>query len=385
MSSFLSKKLFDNYNIDLTIKTPNEEFENALKNKDIASIIILTKLLPKITNFDDQCIKFLNLIQEKIKNEFNSTKRFNTNALSVLNSSFSIYLKIFYKNYQQYNDKHKNSLKSIHNFLQIFFKLLKENFNELISKNVDPKNLESCFILILTVIKYNPTLLRPYQKQIEYFLEIIFTKYTYEKQSISQIQSYIIVYCSLCRLSPTIEEKFGVNISKIIKHIQTVIDIFKPKGMNDEDNIEEIKEDTNSKLKEINFFKKEFINNDNIIQSLKYVDLFFEILIVYFKVIPKDILVNINFEDIFNYYTILIDEYNKNYNTINQNISFNQLSISGLSKENYKILKDNILFHIISYLNFLFSNYSYFITFYYEKDKSYYFTFIIKSKYHKSI
>ena len=385
MSSFLSKKLFDNYNIDLTIKTPNEEFENALKNKDIASIIILTKLLPKITNFDDQCIKFLNLIQEKIKNEFNSTKRFNTNALSVLNSSFIIYLKIFYKNYQQYNDKHKNSLKSIHNFLQIFFKLLKENFNELISKNVDPKNLESCFILILTVIKYNPTLLRPYQKQIEYFLEIIFTKYTYEKQSISQIQSYIIVYCSLCRLSPTIEEKFGVNISKIIKHIQTVIDIFKPKGMNDEDNIEEIKEDTNSKLKEINFFKKEFINNDNIIQSLKYVDLFFEILIVYFKVIPKDILVNINFEDIFNYYTILIDEYNKNYNTINQNISFNQLSISGLSKENYKILKDNILFHIISYLNFLFSNYSYFITFYYEKDKSYYFTFIIKSKYHKSI
>ena len=167
------EKLKIDYNSDY-----DEQFSNLLKNTDVISVLIMNKLISKISNFEDQCIKYYNLLNECFKKEMNKNITItNYNDLIITISSLSNFFKIFSLNYQSYNDKFKSILKQIPQFLQLFFKLLKSNYEtyfNLSFNNNNPKILETFFILIITFINYYPNNMRPYQKTIESFLKQIF-------------------------------------------------------------------------------------------------------------------------------------------------------------------------------------------------------------------
>ena len=141
-------KLYEKLNLDFN-KDIDEQFEILLKNKDIVSILLMNKLITKITNFEEQFTKYFNLINDAFKNEMNKNITVsNYYDIIVILSSLSNFFKLFSINYQSYNEKFKSILKNIPQFLQLFFKLLKSNFENLFSISFDnnkPKLLESFF------------------------------------------------------------------------------------------------------------------------------------------------------------------------------------------------------------------------------------------------
>ena len=63
-------KVYEKLNLDFS-KDIDEQFQILLKNKDNVSILLMNKLISKITNFEDQCTKYFNLINDAFKNEMN--------------------------------------------------------------------------------------------------------------------------------------------------------------------------------------------------------------------------------------------------------------------------------------------------------------------------
>ena len=130
-------KLYEKINLDFN-KDIDEQFQILLKNKDNISIILMNKLIIKITNFEEQCTKYFNLINDTFKNEMNKNITiFNYYDIIIILSSLSNFFKLFSINYQSYNDKYKVILKQIPQFLQLFFKLLKSNFENLFTISFD--------------------------------------------------------------------------------------------------------------------------------------------------------------------------------------------------------------------------------------------------------
>ena len=200
-------KVYEKLNLDFS-KDIDVQFQILLKNKDNVSILLMNKLISKITNFEDQCTKYFNLINDAFKNEMNKTITIsNYYDIVVILSSLSNFFKIFSINYQSYNEKFKSILKHIPQFLQLFFKLLKSNFENFFSISFDnnkPKLLESFFILIITFINYYPSNMRPYQKTIASYLKSIFELfiYNYDKINLKELKTYFFTYILLYRLSP---------------------------------------------------------------------------------------------------------------------------------------------------------------------------------------
>ena len=86
----------------------DEQFSNLLKNTDIISVLLMNKLISKISNFEDQCIKYYNLLNECFKKEMNKNITIsNYNDLIITISSLSNFFKIFFFFFQSYNDKFK--------------------------------------------------------------------------------------------------------------------------------------------------------------------------------------------------------------------------------------------------------------------------------------
>ena len=351
-------KLYEKLNLDFN-KDIDEQFQILLKNKDNISIILMNKLIIKITNFEEQCTKYFNLINDTFKNEMNKNITiFNYYDIIIILSSLSNFFKLFSINYQSYNDKYKVILKQIPQFLQLFFKLLKSNFENLFTISFDnnkPKLLESFFILIITFINYYPTNMRPYQKTIENFLKQIFEIfiYNYDKINIIELKTYFFTYILLYRLSPQLNLRLQENISNIISNMKFFIEFFKPKNI--DDNLE--------KLEENNFtfiFDLQNINKTNLLHGNKIMILLFKFLEHIFISIPKDMYFNLNFKQIFEFYIQVINNYSK----INE--QFMGITLNGLSKKEYEIFYNNLNNLILESLTFFLDNYSKYLISHFE-------------------
>ena len=351
-------KLYEKLNLDFN-KDIDEQFEILLKNKDNVSILLMNKLITKITNFEEQCTKYFNLINDAFKNEMNKNITVsNYYDIIVILSSLSNFFKLFSINYQSYNEKLKSILKNIPQFLQLFFKLLKSNFENLFSISFDnnkPKLLESFFILIITFINYYPTNMRPYQKTIESFLKKIFELfiYNYDKININELKTYFFTYILLYRLSPKLNEKLQENISNIFSNMKFFIEFFKPKSI----------DDNNENLEETNFsfiFDIQNINKTNLLHGNKIIILLFKFLEYIFISIPKDIYFNINFKEIFEFYIQVINNYSK------LNEQFMGITLNGLSKKEYEIFYNNLNNLILESLTFFLDNYSNYLISHFE-------------------
>ena len=343
-------KVYEKLNLDFS-KDIDEQFQILLKNKDNVSILLMNKLISKITNFEDQCTKYFNLINDAFKNEMNKTITIsNYYDIVVILSSLSNFFKIFSINYQSYNEKFKSILKHIPQFLQLFFKLLKSNFENFFSISFDnnkPKLLESCFILIITFINYYPSNMRPYQKTIESYLKNIFELfiYNYDKINLKELKTYFFTYILLYRLSPQLNLRLQENISNIIANIKFFIEFFKPKSI--DDNIEKIEENNFSFI-----FDIQNINKTNLLHGNKIMILLFKFLEHIFISLPKDIYFDLNFKEIFEFYILVINNYSK------LNEQFMGITFNGLSKKEYEIFYNNLNHLILESLTFFLDNYS---------------------------
>ena len=365
------EKLKIDYNSDY-----DEQFSNLLKNTDVISVLIMNKLISKISNFEDQCIKYYNLLNECFKKEMNKNITItNYNDLIITISSLSNFFKIFSLNYQSYNDKFKSILKQIPQFLQLFFKLLKSNFEtyfNLSFNNNKPKILETFFILIITFINYYPNNMRPYQKTIESFLKQIFELFIFNlgKINLYELKTYFITYTLLYRLSPQLSQRLQEKISNIILNIKFFIEFFKPKNIND--NNENLK--NNFEL----IFDIQKLNQTNLIQANKIIILLFNFLETIFITIPNEKYFSIDFKEIFEFFLKEINDYSK------LNNKFMGITLNGLSKKEYEIFSNNLNNLVLTSLTFFLDNYSHFLISHFELIGQIYNKLLINESYLKN-
>ena len=95
------RQLISKLNIDIDWQNSNENeiFLLLLNNINISKNIIiyfLNKLLPKITNFNDICIKYFQILTDVFKTEMNKIQMNNMILITSLNA-LSNFIKIFSK------------------------------------------------------------------------------------------------------------------------------------------------------------------------------------------------------------------------------------------------------------------------------------------------
>ena len=345
-----------NFDIDITNENPNEIFISLLNNSNSSrtiTIYFLNKLLPTITNFNDICLKYFQLLLDVYKSEINQ-KQINKNIklISTLNA-LSNFIKIFSKNQEKYNEKHKNIIKQFPQFIQLLFKLFQQKYNSL-----NKKEVESFLLLILTFIEFYPTLVRNYQNILEKIIQNIFVNYIIDNisdENLLEISSGI--YTNLYKLSPNINNKYNEYFKNIINNIKYYLEFFRPKTINEEDN------EKNRKIegKNILFIEEKSeikIDNKNLIHACKVMDILFNLLTNMYNYMINNIYLEIDLDSIFSLFN---DNILNSFENLFKDNSLSTIILNGLSKYNYELFLLKINENILDLLIYLISNFSRYI------------------------
>ena len=345
-----------NFDIDITNENPNEIFISLLNNSNSSraiTIYFLNKLLPIITNFNDICLKYFQLLLDVYKSEINQ-KQINKNIklISTLNA-LSNFIKIFSKNQEKYNEKHKNIIKQFPQFIQLLFKLFQQKYNSL-----NKKEVESFLLLILTFIEFYPTLVRNYQNILEKIIQNIFVNYIIDNisdENLLEISSGI--YTNLYKLSPNINNKYNEYFKNIINNIKYYLEFFRPKTINEEDNEKNMKIEG----KNILFIEEKSeikIDNKNLIHACKVMDILFNLLTNMYNYMINNIYLEIDLDSIFSLFN---DNILNSFENLFKDNSLSTIILNGLSKYNYELFLLKINENILDLLIYLISNFSRYI------------------------
>jgi len=344
-----------NLDIDISNENYNEIFISLLNNSKSSrtiTIYFLNKLLPKITNFNDICVKYFQLLVDVYKTEINKKQINNNISLIATLNALSNFIKIFSKNQEKYNEKHKNIIKQFPQFIQLLFKLFQQKYN-----NLNNKEVESFLLLILTFIEFYPSLVRNYQNPFEKIIKNIFLNYIINNihdSTIIEIAS--VIYTNLYKLSHNINNKYNDYFKNIINNIRYYLEFFRPKTINEEDT------DKNMKIEDkINLFYVEKsgnkIDNKNLIHANKAMDILFKLLTNMYNYMINNVYLEIDLDSIFSLFNDILNSFENLY----KDNSLFTIILNGLSKNNYELFLLKINENILDLLIYLISNFSRYI------------------------
>ena len=372
------RQLYSKMNLDIDLEQQNNAkiFESLLNNysqNNINLLYFMNKLLPNISTFNDICLKYFTSLIDSFKYYMNKNmnknkKEINNYQIILILNSIANFIKIFSKNQEKYNEKHKNILKQFPLFLQLFFKLFQQKY-DIINLNFDNeyKIIEAFFILCLAFVEYYPTLLRNYQNTIEKYIKSIFYHYIVEN-NINQktVNTAIVLYDNLYKLSPNIVNRHQDYVLNIINNIKYYIEYFKPKSIENEENNKSnkiiLEKKNNVLFIENDKNKYENIDNKNIIHADKTIEILFKLLNNIFKYMPNNIYFDIDFNIIFSLFNDVLNIYESFDNNNNKSkSSLLMIIINGLSKKNYELFIINTNEKILDILIYLITNFSKYI------------------------
>ena len=351
--------------------SPDHLFKTLLNSKSSNKPLIIQSLnilLESITTFDDNCSKYFSYLNDAFKsiaNTIHSTLP-PYNEIIIINSSISAFIKHFHMNYITYNDKHKSISKQFPSFISLFIKLFKSNISFLLSSSTIDTALhaiESYFIVILTFINLYPSLLRSHQKVIEDTIEHVFTLFITEHTlTLRSITTFIIVYAALFYLSPTPHSKFNTYLDNIINAINTSVNYYQPRTLDNETSTTTNVNANDSSLLLLRVITN-INDNTNVTHSIKIIDLLFDILKHVFILIQPNTLTVVNYNTMLSCFNNIIDNITSTQSNIIDNKS--NVIVNGLQRDNYKLFSYNIINNILTTMNFQCKYYTKYIYKYY--------------------
>jgi hypothetical protein len=337
-----------------------------------------------IEEFDEISSKYLNKLNESYKDLMNKIKNSKDEILILtllsnldsLNTSFAKFFSTFSKNFQNYNEKHKTLMKLIPNGLKIYFKLFEDLF---LTEEKDISHLilifKSFSLNIITLINYFPTLMRTNESKLDNIFKLVFTHLVLNNiQDEKLIKLACVSYSMLIRLSPDVSTKLNLFVNKIIENLKFYGNLFTPKtikNIKSSKGKESEKNDKNEKNNNFQFPENLFKFNDTDFSKLKnpnlqistnITKLLMKILKTIFKSIPKNSILELNFNHLMIYLTSNIENFKKNSELISINDS--DYIVEGLKLDEYKILKGVNLCENLKILKFLIKNFIHYLYYY---------------------
>ena len=304
------RQLLSQLNIDIDFENSNENdiflsLLNSNKSSNPITIYFLNKLLPNITNFNDICVKYFQILTDLFKSEMNKIQINDNIALTISLNALTNFIKIFSKNQEKYNEKHKSILKQFPQFIQLLFKLFQQKYN-----NLNKKVIECFLLLFLSFIEFYPTFIRNYQNILELTIKNIFINYiVINNNDINLVDIASVIYTNLYKLSPNMVNRYNDYVDNIINNIKYYMEVFRPKSLNEqEENNMSIQIENKKNL----FFveKNNFVIDDkNIIQSNKVMNILFKLLKNIFTYMINNTYFEINFDFIFSYFFETLNSY----------------------------------------------------------------------------
>ena len=353
------RHLLSKLNIDIDFPNSNENdiflsLLNNIKSSNPITIYFLNKLLPSITNFNDICVKYFQILTDLFKSEMNKMQSNDNISLTISLNALTNFIKIFSQNQEKYNEKHKSILKQFPQFIQLLFKLFQQKYN-----NLSKKVIESFLLLFLSFIEFYPTLLRNYQNILEITIKNIFINYVVgNNNDINIIEIASVIYTNLYKLSPNMITRYNDYVEIIINNIKYYMDAFRPKSLNEQDeNNKSMEIENKKKLFFVEKNNNAIIDDKNLIQANKVMNILFKLLENIFKYMINNTYFEINFDFIFSFFFEVLNTYEIFIN----NKSISAIVINGLQKNNYELFLININENILDTLIFLISNYSRYI------------------------
>ena len=353
------RHLLSKLNIDIDFSNSNENdiflsLLNNIKSSNPITIYFLNKLLPSITNFNDICVKYFQILTDLFKSEMNKMQSNDNISLTISLNALTNFIKIFSQNQEKYNEKHKSILKQFPQFIQLLFKLFQQKYN-----NLSKKVIESFLLLFLSFIEFYPTLLRNYQNILEITIKNIFINYVVgNNNDINIIEIASVIYTNLYKLSPNMITRYNDYVEIIINNIKYYMDVFRPKSLNEQDeNNKRMEIENKKKLFFVEKNNNAIIDDKNLIQANKVMNILFKLLENIFKYMINNTYFEINFDFIFSFFFEALNIYEIFIN----NKSISAIVINGLQKNNYELFLININENILDTLIFLISNYSRYI------------------------
>ena len=353
------RHLLSKLNIDIDFSNSNENdiflsLLNNIKSSNPITIYFLNKLLPSITNFNDICVKYFQILTDLFKSEMNKMQSNDNISLTISLNALTNFIKIFSQNQEKYNEKHKSILKQFPQFIQLLFKLFQQKYN-----NLNKKVIESFLLLFLSFIEFYPTLLRNYQNILEITIKNIFINYVVgNNNDINIIEIVSVIYTNLYKLSPNMITRYNDYVEIIINNIKYYMDVFRPKSLNEQDeNNKRMEIENKKKLFFVEKNNNAIIDDKNLIQANKAMNILFKLLENIFKYMINNTYFEINFDFIFSFFFEALNTYEIFIN----NKSISAIVINGLQKNNYELFLININENILDTLIFLISNYSRYI------------------------
>lgn len=338
-----------------------------------------------IEEFDEISSKYLNKLNDSYKDLINKLKISKDDYLTTillhnldcLNTSFAKFFSSFSKNFQNYNEKHKTLMKLIPNGLKIYFKLFEDLF---VNEEKDLSQLliifKSFSLNIITLINYFPTLMRTNESKLDNIIRIVLTQLVLNNiQDDKIIKLACVSYSMLIRLSPDNSTKMNLFVNKILENLKFYGNFFTPKtiknlksasGTGKEKNSEKIDEKNNfsENMNLFKFSESEFskLKNPNLQMPSNITKLLMKILKTIFKSIPKNSILELNFNNLILFLTNQIENFKLNSELVS--ISESDYIVEGLKLEEYKILKGVNLCEYLKFMKFLIKNFIHYLYFY---------------------